>query len=291
MRSMTGYGRCEMTVEGMDISVEIKSVNHRFADYNIRVPRYYGFMEDKVKKFLQQHISRGKVDVYVSISDKNEDSKVISLNSGLAEGYINAMRELVEKYGVKDDISASSISRFSDIFDVEYKEEDEDTIFARVIPALEEATEHFINMRKREGEKLTEDMLMRKSIIEEKLAKVEEIAPNTVDDYKEKLEARISELMDGITIDESRVMTEIAIFADKLCVTEETVRLHSHLKEFEHILSKDEAAGRRLDFLLQEMNREVNTMGSKCNDLEIGRCVVDMKTELEKIREQLQNLE
>ncbi len=291
MRSMTGYGRCEMNIDGMDISVEIKSVNHRFADYNIRVPRYYGFMEDRVKKYLQQHISRGKVDVYVSISDKNDDSKVITLNSGLAEGYINAMRELVEKYGVKDDISAASISRFSDIFDVEYKEEDEETIFARVIPVLEEATKQFIDMRKREGEKLTADMLMRKGIIEEKLAKVEELAPNTVDDYKEKLEARIAELMDGITIDESRVMTEIAIFADKLCVTEETVRLHSHLEEFEHILSQDEAAGRRLDFLLQEMNREVNTTGSKCNDLEIGRCVVDMKTELEKIREQLQNLE
>ncbi len=291
MRSMTGYGRCEMNIDGMDISVEIKSVNHRFADYNIRVPRYYGFMEDRVKKYLQQHISRGKVDVYVSISDKNDDSKVITLNAGLAEGYINAMRELVEKYGVKDDISAASISRFSDIFDVEYKEEDEETIFARVIPVLEEATKQFIDMRKREGEKLTADMLMRKGIIEEKLAKVEELAPNTVDDYKEKLEARIAELMEGITIDESRVMTEIAIFADKLCVTEETVRLHSHLEEFEHILSQDEAAGRRLDFLLQEMNREVNTTGSKCNDLEIGRCVVDMKTELEKIREQLQNLE
>ena len=291
MRSMTGYGRCEMNVDGMDISVEIKSVNHRFADYNIRVPRYYGFMEEAVKKHLQQYISRGKVDVYVSISDKNDDSKVITLNSALAEGYINAMRELVEKYGVKDDISATSISRFSDIFDVEYKEEDEETIFGRVIPVLEAAAEQFISMRKREGEKLTEDMLMRKGIIEEKLAKVEQLAPNTVDDYKEKLEARIAELMDGIAIDESRVMTEIAIFADKLCVTEETVRLHSHLEEFEHILSKDEAAGRRLDFLLQEMNREVNTMGSKCNDLEIGRCVVDMKTELEKIREQLQNLE
>ena len=291
MRSMTGYGRCEMNVDGMDISVEIKSVNHRFADYNIRVPRYYGFMEEAVKKYLQQHISRGKVDVYVSISDKNDDSKVITLNSALAEGYINAMRELVEKYGVKDDISAAALSRFSDIFDVEYKEEDEETIFGRVVPVLEAATEQFISMRKREGEKLTEDMLMRKRIIEEKLAKVEEIAPSTVADYKEKLEARIAELMDGIAIDESRVMTEIAIFADKLCVTEETVRLHSHLKEFEHILSQDEAAGRRLDFLLQEMNREVNTMGSKCNDLEIGRCVVDMKTELEKIREQLQNLE
>lgn len=291
MRSMTGYGRSEMNVEGMEISVEIKSVNHRFADYNIRVPRYYGFMEEAVKKHLQQYISRGKVDVYVSISDKNDDSKVITLNSALAEGYINAMRELVEKYGVKDDISAASLSRFSDIFDVEYKEEDEETIFGRVVPVLEAATEQFISMRKREGEKLTEDMLMRKGIIEEKLAKVEQLAPNTVDDYKEKLEARIAELMDGITIDESRVMTEIAIFADKLCVTEETVRLHSHLKEFEHILSQDEAAGRRLDFLLQEMNREVNTMGSKCNDLEIGRCVVDMKTELEKIREQLQNLE
>ncbi|MDD4690358.1 MAG: YicC family protein [Eubacteriales bacterium] len=291
MRSMTGYGRCEMTVDGMDVSVEIKSVNHRFADYSIRVPRYYGFMEELVKKFLQQYISRGKVDVYVSISDKNDDSKVITLNTAMAEGYINAMRELVDKYGIKDDISASSISRFSDIFDVEYKEEDEETIFARIIPALEEAKEKFINMRKREGDKLTADMLMRKAIIEEKLAKVEELAPNTVDEYKAKLEARISELMEGITIDESRVMTEIAIYADKLCVTEETVRLHSHLKEFEHILSKEEAAGRRLDFLLQEMNREVNTMGSKCNDLEIGKCVVDMKTELEKIREQLQNLE
>lgn len=291
MRSMTGYGRCEMSVDGMDISIEIKSVNHRFLDFSIRIPRYYAFMEEGIKKYLRQHISRGKVDVYISIYDKNDDSRTISLNTALAEGYINAMRQLVEKYNVKDDISASAISRFSDIFDVEYKQQDEEALFAKIMPALETAVQQFVAMRKREGEKLTEDMLMRKGIIEDCLEKVEQLAPHTVDDYKEKLEARIAELMDGIAIDESRVMTEIAIFADKLCITEETVRLHSHLEEFKNILSKDEAAGRRLDFLLQEMNREVNTMGSKCNDLEIGRYVVDMKTELEKIREQLQNLE
>lgn len=291
MQSMTGYGRCEKSIEGMDISVEIKSVNHRFADYNIRVPRYYGFLEDKIKKYLQGHISRGKIDVYISIINKNDDSRQISLNTALAGGYVSALKELAEKYELSADISVSTIARFIDIFDVEYKEQDEDTLFEELKVVLDEGVSGFVSMRMREGEKLKEDMLMRKKLIEKYLNRVEELAPQSVDDYKAKLEARIGELIGDAKIDQSRVMTEIAIFADKLCVTEETVRLHSHLIEFERILSMEDAVGRKLDFLLQEMNREVNTMGSKANDLEIGRCVVDMKTELEKIREQLQNIE
>lgn len=291
MQSMTGYGRCEQSVEGMDISVEIKSVNHRYADYNIRVPRYYGFLEDKVKKYLQEHISRGKIDVYISIINKNDDNRQIMLNTALAGGYVSALKELAEKYELSQDINVSTIARFSDIFEVEYKEQDEDILFGALKIVLDEAVTSFISMRRREGEKLKEDMLMRKDLIQNQLKKVESLAPQSVEDYKIKLEARIKELIGDVKIDEARVMTEIAIFADKLCITEEIVRLNSHLVEFERILSMEEAVGRKLDFLLQEMNREVNTMGSKANDLEIGRCVVAMKTELEKIREQLQNIE
>lgn len=292
MQSMTGYGRCEKTIEDMDISVEIKSVNHRFADYNIRVPRFYGFLEDKVRKYLQNHISRGKIDVYISIINKNDDSRQVSLNSALAGGYVNALKEIAKTYNLTDDISVSTLARFGDIFEVEYKEQDEQILFERVKVVLDEAIQNFIQMRVREGEKLKEDILNRKELIKDYLKKVEELAPGSVENYKIKLDERIKELIGDIKADESRILTEIAIFADRICITEEIVRLSSHLSEFERIVATgEEAVGRKLDFLLQEMNREVNTMGSKSNDLEISKCVVSMKTELEKIREQIQNIE
>jgi len=291
IKSMTGYGRNEQTIDNFDVSIEIKSVNHRYADYNIRVPKYYSFLEEKIKSHLQKNIARGKVDVFVSVYKTIDDSKEISLNSSLAESYINALRTLATDFGIKDDISVSTVARYNDIFEVNHKAEDEAELWGRVITVLEHALEGFLDMRTREGEKLATDMLMRNDLIRTELKRVEEIAPQTVIEYREKIEQRIRELLENATIDENRLLTETAIYADKLSITEEIIRLSSHLDEFDLIMKQGEAVGRKLDFLLQEMNREINTIGSKSNNLDIAKIVVNIKSELEKIREQLQNIE
>ncbi len=291
IRSMTGYGRNEQTIDNFDVSVEIKSVNHRYSDYNIRVPKFYSFLEEKVKSHLQKNISRGKVDVFISVYKTVDDSKEILLNSSLAESYITALRTLATDFGIKDDISVSTVARYNDIFDVKHKDEDESQILNMVIAVLDSALEGFLEMRTREGEKLANDMLMRNNLIRNELKRIEEIAPQTVIEYREKIEQRIRELLANATIDENRLLTETAIYADKLSITEEIIRLSSHLDEFDLIMGQGEAVGRKLDFLLQEMNREINTIGSKSNNLDIAKIVVNIKSELEKIREQLQNIE
>ena len=290
-KSMTGYGRSEQSIDNYDISVEIKSVNNRYTDYNIKLPRTYNFLEDRIKKYLQTVISRGKVDLFLTIRKKVDDSKQITLNTALTKSYIDALRTISDNFGVPDDITVSSVAQYHDIFEVMYTSEAEDEIIAKVDTVLQEAAAGFLDMRKREGENLAKDMLCRNAVLRSELAEIEKIAPDTVTEHRKKIENRIKELLDGIPVDENRLLTETVIYADKLSVTEEIIRLSSHLDEFDRIMSLDEAIGRKLDFLLQEMNREVNTIGSKCNNLDISKIVVNMKSELEKIREQLQNIE
>lgn len=290
-KSMTGYGRAQQTIDNFDISIELKSVNHRYADFNFRVPRHYNFLEDVIKNHLKNYVSRGKVDVYVSIHKHIDDSKEISLNTALTKSYIDALEKISEKFGLINDVSVSTVAQFGDIFDITHKEDDEDELLKRVMTVLDDAVEGFLDMRTREGEKLSADMIMRNGTIRSELKKIEIIAPQTVVEYRDKLENRIKELIGDASVDENRLLTETAIYADKLSITEEIIRLQSHLDEFDRIMAQSEPVGRKLDFLLQEMNREINTIGSKSNNIEIAKIVVNIKSELEKIREQLQNVE
>ena len=291
VRSMTGYGRGQDTIAGLSIVVEIKSVNHRFYEYSSRLPRVYGFLDDKLKNFLQQRISRGKVDVFVQIDSLEADNTEVLVNYGLAEGYVNALHELAERFDLREDLSASALSRYPDILTVRQSAVDEDTVWAAVQTVAGQALENFIAMREKEGARLREDVLSRGQTILEAVAKVEERSPQTVREHMQKVEARMRELLDGAAVDEGRLLTEAALYADKIAVAEETVRLRSHIDQLGHLLDSGEAVGRKLDFLVQEMNREANTIGSKCSDLELTRIVVDIKAEIEKIREQIQNIE
>ena len=289
--SMTGYGRSRRTAENYDITVEMKSVNHRYADFSIKLPRFCVFLEDDIKKCISKKVSRGKIDVFVTVRKEEDDSKEFTINTAAAKSLIDSLRSLSESFGLKDDLTLSSVAGFDDIFEINYKEEDEDLLKSCVLNVLDEALAAFCETRKREGEKLVADMKMRNDTVSEKLEEIKKLEPQTVAQYRARLEERIRELISDAAVDESRLLTETAIMADKLSITEEIVRLSSHLDEFERIITSDESVGRRLDFLMQEMNRETNTIGSKSNSLEIARLVVDIKAELEKMREQLQNLE
>ncbi len=291
LRSMTGYGRNEAIIGPKKITVEIKSVNHRFSDYNIKVPRAYGFLEDKVRVKASEAIARGKVDVYVSIESIGESDKIVTVNKELAENYITALRELCKEFNIADDISASTVAQFSDIFRSEQKRDDEEELYKAVEQVMIPALEAFLAMREREGSRIEEDLRARIEYMKDLSAKVDELSPKTVEEYKKKLYNKIYELIGENDIDDNRVLTEVAIFADKVAVNEETVRLGSHFKEFDEIMSSGEPAGRRLDFLIQEINREINTIGSKASDADIAKLVVTLKGEVEKLREQVQNIE
>ena len=291
LKSMTGYGRYETVAEGKKILVEIKSVNHRFSDYNIKVPRNLGFLEDKVRKYASRYITRGKVDIFVSVESYEEADKDIVLNEELAKNYIDVLHELCEKFNLKDDISVSNVARYTEIFKTERREEDEEKIWSLTESVLEKALTAFTDMRAREGERIGKDLRARVDYMKTLAEKVDEYSPKTVADYREKLYAKIKEVVADRDIDESRILTEVAIFADKVAVNEETVRLGSHFEEFYQILDSGEPAGRKLDFLIQEINREVNTIGSKAQDIEIAKIVVELKGEIEKLREQIQNIE
>ncbi len=291
LKSMTGYGRAEAIAGTKKITAEIKSVNHRFSDYNIKVPRQYGFLEDRVRHQISESVSRGKIDVYVSVEACGEADKVITVNTELAGNYIDALSELCERFSLTNDITVMSLARFSDIFKAEPKRDDEEELWNDVKVVVAQALESFIAMREREGARIEEDLRSRITYMRSLAEKVDERSPQTIAEYKEKLYAKITELLDGRDIDDSRILTEVAIFADKVAVNEETVRLASHYDEFFRIIESGEPAGRRLDFLIQEINREVNTIGSKASDLEIARLVVELKGEIEKLREQIQNIE
>ncbi len=291
IKSMTGYGRSEAVIDGKKIFCEIKSVNHRYSDYSIRVPRNFGFLEDKVKKLASERVSRGKVDIYIGVEYCESADRKIYLNTELAEEYLKALVELKEQTGLRDDISVMGIARLPDIFRAERLEEDEDKLWEAVKTVTLSALDEFSAMRQREGERISEDLSQRIEYMRGIAKKIEERSPETVLEYQTKLYNKIKEVLDGKDIDEARILTEVAIFADKVAVNEETVRLSSHFDEFYKIISADEPAGRRLDFLIQEINREINTTGSKANDIEIARYVVELKGETEKLREQVQNVE
>ncbi len=290
LKSMTGFGRAEMVIEGFTVSVQIRSVNHRYMDIALRIPRFYNFLEDKIRQKTAEYISRGKIEISVSLKEQEGDDRVITLNRPLAENYIEVLKELAS-LGVEDDIKVSTVARYNDIFSVEYKEIDEDKMFEIINTALSSAFSEFNNMRAEEGERLEKDILFHLDNIANELTKIEEQSPQTVKLYRENLENKMRELLGDAKVDETRLITETAIFADKVAIDEETVRLRSHIKAFKSALNTDKPIGKKLDFIIQEMNRETNTIGSKANDIEIASMVVEIKSEIEKIREQIQNIE
>ena len=291
IKSMTGYGRAQGSFSGGDITVEIKSVNNRYLDCGVKLPRGYAYLEEGVKSQVQKAISRGKVDVFITINAAGADNVKISVNEPVAKGYIDAMHRLVQEYGIQDDISASAISKFSDVFLVEKQEQDENEVKSAISGVVAEALGAFDAMRTREGEALKTDLLQKAEGILALVSKVEERSPITVKAYRERLTAKMQEVLEDRQIDEARIIQEAAIYADKVAVDEETVRLRSHVDQLQNMLSEGGVIGRKLDFLMQEMNREANTIGSKGNDVEQARNVVSIKSELEKIREQIQNIE
>jgi len=291
IKSMTGYGRAVETVNGREFTVELRSVNNRYLDCTVKLPRSVSFAEEAVKQAVKQSVSRGKVDVFISIKSENSDDTRISLNASVLAGYLEAMRQMVEQYGVRDDISVSTVSRLPEVFTVEKPEVDEEQLKADLMSVVEKALAGYDAMRCAEGKALDADLRSRGNTILDLVAQVEAGNGQTVIDYRTRLENKLREVLSNTTIDESRILTEAAIFADKVAVDEETVRLRSHLQQMNEMLSKGGATGRKLDFLLQEMNREANTIGSKCTDVRLARIVVDIKAELEKIREQTQNIE
>ena len=288
---MTGYGRAVETVNGREFTVELRSVNNRYLDCSVRLPRLLSFAEEAVKQAVKASVSRGKVDVFISLRSEAEDDTTVRINRGVLEGYLNAMRQMVTDFGVRDDISVSTVSRLPEVFSIEKQEVDEDQLRADLMSVLAKALEGYDAMRQTEGAALDKDLRNRGETILCLVSQVEAGNKQTVIDYRTRLENKLREVLENTNIDESRILTEAAIFADKVAVDEETVRLRSHLKQMNTMLTTGGAVGRKLDFLLQEMNREANTIGSKCTDVNLARVVVDIKAELEKIREQTQNIE
>lgn len=291
IKSMTGYGRAQQLVDGMNITVEIKSVNHRYFEFSSKLPRSYGFLDEKLKSFFNGKLTRGKMECYVQIEAVEEPDTVISLNHSLVKGYLDAYKELAETYGLENNIKVSDISRVSDIFTVRKQATDEEKIWNAVCVVAQSALEGFVAMREREGERLKADVLSRLDEIISNVEFIEARSPETVKEYNEKLLGRLKELLADAHIEEQRILTEAAIFADKIAVAEETVRLRSHISQLRSFLDQSDAVGKKMDFLVQEMNREANTIGSKAQDVEIARRVVSIKAEIEKIREQIQNIE
>ena len=293
IRSMTGYGRGETQRDGLTLVAELRAVNNRYLDCTVKMPRSYLFAEDAMKKRVQEKVGRGKVDVFISVTQTAQDDQKVTVNEGLAKEYIEALKTIWSLGGgyLKDESYPTSVARFPDVLTVEKKEEDPEAVKEQLLETLELALDDFNAMRAREGQRLKEDILSRGETIKALVGKVEAQSPQTVTEYREKLLARMQEVLQSTTIDESRILTEAAIFADKVAVDEETVRLRSHLEQLAELLDGDGGVGRKLDFLIQEFNREANTIGSKCSDISITKVVVDMKAEIEKIREQVQNIE
>lgn len=289
--SMTGYGNAKGSVEGQEITVELKSVNNRYLDCSVRLPRNFLFAEDTVKQAVSAGVSRGKVDVFVSAQASQDSGTVVSVNEELARGYRDAVAHIAETLGLESGLNAFSLARFPDVLTVERRELDKDKAAAALSEITAKAVEEFNAMREREGERLRRDMLGKLETIEGLVFVVEERSPQTVKEYRERLEARLRDILADRSLDEQRVITEAAIFADRTAVDEETVRLRSHIAQFRTMLEEGSPIGRKMDFLVQEFNRESNTIGSKCSDASLAKVVVDLKSEIEKIREQLQNVE
>lgn len=291
IKSMTGYGSAKGTVDGLNITVELKSVNNRYLDASVRLPRNFLFAEDTVKTAVQRHISRGKVDVFVSVDSSSSGDLTVKVNEALLKGYVDAIAHIAEEYNLHNDLTALSASRFPEVLSVEKKDIDADAISAGIAEIAERALADFDSMRLREGEKLRDDVLNKLNNIETLVTQVESESPKTVAEYRSRLEAKMNEVLGTSGIDESRILTEAAIFADHIAVDEETVRLRSHMSQLRHMINGSSPTGRKIDFLIQEFNREANTIGSKCQNSDIAHIVVDLKSEIEKIREQIQNIE
>ena len=291
VRSMTGYGRAVETVNGREFTVEIRSVNNRYLDCTVKLPRALSFAEDTVKQAVKNTISRGKVDVYITQRSEGDADVKVTLNTAMAAGYVEAMRQMAQEFAIREDISVSLLSRMPDVFTVEKPEVDEEQLLSDMMQVVNAALANYDAMRTKEGEALKNDLSSRGNTIRSLVSQVEEGNGQTVIDYRTRLYNKLQEVLANTAIDESRILTEAAIFADKVAVDEETVRLRSHLEQMDSMLAAGGAMGRKLDFLLQEMNREANTIGSKCTDVRLARIVVDIKAELEKIREQTQNIE
>lgn len=293
IKSMTGFGRCRTVLHGREISVEIKSVNHRFFEFSCRTPKGYGFLDDKLKTLVNSRVSRGKIDMFVTVGTAEDTPAEVKINHSLVSGYINAMKEISETYGIENDMTVTALSRFPDVYTVSKAEENEEEITADVLEAANTALDSFIAMREAEGEKMKADISGRAKVILDIVDEIDERSPQTVKEYEERLLDRINRtLLDcNINIDEQRVLTEVAVFADKVAVAEETVRLRSHFSQLSKIMESQKPIGREIDFIIQEMNREANTIGSKVQDAEIAHKVVKIKSEIEKMREQIQNIE
>ena len=291
IRSMTGYGSAKGTVAGFAITIELRSVNNRYLDLGIKLPRGFLFAESEIKNYIQQKVSRGKLDFFLTLDSVESDQTRIRVNSRLAEAYRNAITEIGQNLELPTSVSALDIARFSDVLSLEKEELDQAAFLEQLMPLLDTALLDFNAMRSREGEKLAKDLLQKADRIEDMVLAVERQAPNTVSAYRERLEAKLREVLNDTAVAEERVIAEAAIFADRVATDEETVRLHSHLSQFRKMMAEGSPSGRKLDFLIQEFNREANTIGSKCQDSEIAYLVVDLKSEIEKIREQVQNIE
>ena len=291
IKSMTGFGRGENISENREITVAIRSVNHRYFEFSSRVPRSCGYLEEKLKSFLQEHISRGKVEISVQLKAINTSDTELVVNQSVIDNYISTLRNIAKKLRLKDDLSASTLLRINDAFDMRKKADDEEEVADEVLKAAAKAVEKYNEMRIREGENLKADILSRLENIEANVVRVEENSEETLRAYRERLYARINDILGDRHIDDQRVLTEVAIFSDKIAVDEETVRLKSHITQMREMLNGDQPVGRKLDFLIQEFNREANTIGSKCQNVNTAQTVVDIKSDIEKIREQIQNIE
>lgn len=291
IKSMTGFGSAKGVVEGIEVTVELKSVNNKGLDTSVRLPRSFIYAEETIKSAVKEHISRGKVDVFVSINTATADDMTVVVNEPLLKGYIDAVRHIADEYSLTDDMSALSVSRLPDVLSVEKRELDADAVANGIKAITEKALDDFDSMRLREGEKLRDDVLSKLETIDKLVSAVEENAPKTVKEYRERLLQKLNEVIGTAGIDESRIITEAAIFADKVAVDEETVRLRSHMSQLKEMINGSSPTGRKIDFLMQEFNREANTIGSKCQNADIAHVVVDLKSEIEKIREQIQNIE
>ena len=291
IKSMTGYGGAKGSVEGLEISVELKSVNNRYLDTSVRLPRSFLFAEDGVKAAVQRHISRGKVDVFVSVDSSAAGDMTVKINEPLLKGYMEAINSIANDYGLSNDMTAMSICRFPDVLSVEKKDMDAEAITAGIVAVAEDALKDFDAMRLREGEKLRDDVLSKLETIDSLVSTVEQESPKTLADYRARLESKMAEVLGSAGIDENRILAEAAIFADRIAVDEETVRLRSHMSQLKTMISGDSPTGRKIDFLIQEFNRESNMIVSKCQNSSIAHVVVDLKSEIEKIREQIQNIE
>ena len=291
LKSMTGYGRVKVENDLREITVELRSVNHRYLDLNIKVPRIYGYLEEMVSKQAQAAIARGKVDIFVSVRAKEGADIRVSPNMAVIQGYVDAIRKVSETYGLSDEATALSLLRLPDAMEQSKEEADADQLKAEVSAVLDQALTEYNAMREKEGARLVEDVTYRAGLIAQSVDFVEQRSPDCVEEYRQRIAARMTEILDGTELAQQRILQEAALYADKVNVTEEIVRLRSHLAQLESMLKSPVAIGRKLDFLVQEMNRETNTIGSKANDFQIAKTVVDMKAEIEKIREQIQNLE